>query len=241
MTATPKPFRVGLTGGIASGKSRAAEVFARLGVPVIDSDVIAREVVAPGSAGLAAIRARFGDAVLLPDGGLDRRALRERVFADPAARRELEAITHPLIRQKMAEDSARAGGPYQVHVIPLLVEGARRAAAEAAASGAPAPAGRPRGFDRVLVIDCPEAIQITRVMARDRVDEAGARAVLAAQASRAERLAVADDVILNDRGPEALDDAVKALHTRYVALAAAATAPAGPGPALAVADDTAAE
>lgn len=246
MSATPQPFRVGLTGGIASGKSRAAEVFAQLGAPVIDSDVIAREVVAPGSAGLAAIRARFGDGVLLPDGSLDRRALRERVFADAGARRDLEAITHPLIRQKMADDSARAGGPYQVHVIPLLTEGARKAAAAAAASGAPVPAdasptGRPRGLDRILVIDCPEEMQVARVMARDRVDEAGARAVLAAQASRTERLALADDVVLNDRGPEALEEAVRALHQRYLALAAAATAAAVPGPALAVADRTAAE
>lgn len=227
-------FRVGLTGGIASGKSRAAEVFERLGVPVIDSDVIAREVVAPGSAGLAAVRARFGDGVLLPDGSLDRRALRERVFADPAARRDLEAITHPLIRQKMADDSARAGGPYQVHVIPLLAEGARKtAAAASAAAGDPAPTGRPRGLDRILVIDCPEEVQVARVMARDRVDETGARAVLAAQASRAERLALADDVVLNDRGPEALEEAVRALHARYLALAAE--------PALAAADRTAAE
>lgn len=231
-------FRVGLTGGIASGKSAAAAVFAALGVPVIDSDVIAREVVAPGSPGLAAIRARFGDAVLDAAGALDRRALRERVFADPAARRDLEAITHPLIRQKMAEDSLRAGGPYQVHVIPLLVEGALKAAAAAAASGTPAPAGRPRGLDRILVIDCPETVQVSRVMARDRVDEAGARAVLAAQTSRAERLALADDVILNDRGPEALQEAVRALHARYLGLAGAS----GPsGSALAAAAKTAAE
>jgi dephospho-CoA kinase len=240
MTAPP-PFRVGLTGGIASGKSRAAEVFAQSGVPVIDSDVIAREVVAPGSAGLDAIRSRFGAGVLLPDGSLDRRALRERVFADPTARRDLEAITHPLIRQKMADDSARAGGPYQIHVIPLLAEGARKDAAAAAAAGDPPPAGRPRGFDRILVIDCPEQMQVARVMARDRVDEAGARAVLAAQASRADRLALADDVILNDRGPEALEQAVRTLHQRYLALAAATTAPAGPGPALAAAAKTAAE
>jgi dephospho-CoA kinase len=233
-------FRVGLTGGIASGKSRAATVFGSLGVPVIDSDVIAREVVAPGSAGLAAIEARFGKAVLTADGSLDRRALRERVFADPDARRDLEAITHPLIRERMAGLSALAGGPYQIHVIPLLVEGARKAAAAAAAAGDPPPAGRPRGFDRILVIDCPEDVQVARVMARDRVDEAGARAVLAAQASRAERLALADDVVLNDRGPEALAEAVRALHARYLALAAEA-APATPAAVLAAAAKTAAE
>jgi dephospho-CoA kinase len=197
-------LRIGLTGGIASGKSAAAAVFAELGVPVIDSDVIAREVVAPGSPGLAAIRARFGEGVLQADGQLDRRALRAQVFADPTARRDLEALTHPLIRERMSAQSAAAGGPYQVHAIPLLVEGGAK---------------RP-GLDRVLVIDCPEEIQVARVMTRDRVDEAGARAVLAAQASRAQRLAAADDVIVNDQGLETLREAVTALHQRYLGLAA---------------------
>lgn len=197
-------LRVGLTGGIASGKSAAAAVFAALGVPILDSDLIAREVVAPGSPGLAAIRARFGESALQADGQLDRRALRALVFADPAARRDLEAITHPRIRQRMTELAATAGGPYQVHAIPLLVEGGARRA----------------GLDRVLVIDCPEEVQVARVMARDQVDEAGARAVLAAQASRAQRLAAADDVIVNDQGLEALREAVTALHQRYLALAA---------------------
>ncbi len=197
-------LRIGLTGGIASGKSAAAAVFAELGVPVIDSDVIAREVVAPGSPGFAAIRARFGEGVLQADGQLDRRALRAQVFADPTARRELEALTHPLIRERMAAQSAAAGGPYQIHAIPLLVEGGAR---------------RP-GIDRVLVIDCPEEIQVQRVMARDRVDEAGALAVLAAQASRAQRLAAADDVIVNDQGLETLREAVVTLHQRYLGLAA---------------------
>ena len=216
MSEPLQPFRVGLTGGIASGKSRAAEVFAGLGVPVIDSDVIAREVVAPGSAGLTAIAARFGKEILTADGGLDRRALRERVFADPAARRDLEAITHPLIRERMAMLSAQAGGPYQVHVIPLLAEGTRKAAAAAAAAGDPPPTGRPRGFDRILVIDCPEEVQVAR-------------------------LALADDVVMNDRGPEALDEAVRALHARYLALAAEAAPAAGAGAALAAVAKTAAE
>ena len=197
-------LRIGLTGGIASGKSAAAAVFAELGVPVIDSDVIAREIVAPGSAGLAAIRARFGEGVLQADGQLDRRALRAQVFADPAARLDLEALTHPLIRERMAAQSAAAAGPYQIHAIPLLVEGGAK---------------RP-GIDRVLVIDCPEEIQVARVMARDRVDEASARAVLAAQASRAQRLTAADDIIVNDRGLDALRDAVTALHRRYLESAA---------------------
>lgn len=195
-------LRIGLTGGIASGKSTVERLFAAHGVPIIDSDVIAREVVAPGTPGLAQVRARFGDEVLLPDGSLDRRALRRLVFADPAARRDLEAIVHPLIRSAMAERSAAAGGPYQINVIPLLVEGGRRATLE-----------------RVLVVDCPEALQIARVMQRDHITEAEARAILAAQVSRSERLAAADDVIVNDGDEAALQAQVDALHTKYLHLA----------------------
>lgn len=196
-------FRVGLTGGIASGKSTVAETFAALGVPVIDSDVIAREVVARGTPGLAAIVARFGPTVLDPHGELDRRALRAQVFADPAARRDLEAITHPEIRARMQALNAAAVGPYVINAIPLLTE-----------------TGGRRDLDRVLVVDCPEALQIERVMARDRVDEAAARAVIAAQAPRGARLAIADDVIVNDGDLASLEQAVRALHTRYLALAA---------------------
>ena len=152
-------YRIALTGGIASGKSTVADFFARRGVPVIDSDRLAREVVAANTPGLAAVRARFGADVIDQDGTLDRRALRARVFADPSARRDLESILHPLIRQAMAEESARRPGPYQLFAIPLLVE-----------------SGRAAEFDRVLVVDCPEALQIRRVMARDGSDEAGARA-----------------------------------------------------------------
>lgn len=195
-------LRIGLTGGIASGKSTVERLFAAHGVPIIDSDVIAREVVAPGTPGLAQVRARFGDEVLLPDGSLDRRALRRLVFADPAARRDLEAIVHPLIRSAMAERSAAAGGPYQINVIPLHVEGGRRATLE-----------------RVLVVDCPEALQIARVMQRDHITEAEARAILAAQVSRSERLAAADDVIVNDGDEAALQAQVDALHTKYLHLA----------------------
>jgi dephospho-CoA kinase len=195
-------LRIGLTGGIASGKSTVERLFAAYGIPIIDSDVIAREVVAPGTPGLAQVRARFGDEVLLADGGLDRRALRRLVFADPAARRDLEAIVHPLIRSAMAERSAAAGGPYQINVIPLLVEGGRRAT-----------------LDRVLVVDCPEALQIERVMQRDHITEAEARAILAAQVSRSERLAAADDVIVNDGDAAALQAQVDALHAKYLRLA----------------------
>ena len=197
-------LRIGLTGGIASGKSTVSRLFAALGVPVIDSDEIAREVVAPGTPGLAAIAARFGAGVLQPDGSLDRRRLREIVFADPAARRDLEAITHPAIREAMDQRSARAGGDYQILAIPLLVEGG----------------GGARGrVDRVLVVDCDEDLQVRRVMARDGSTEAQARAVLAAQASRAQRRAAADDVIVNDGGLAALRDQVAALHERYRAAA----------------------
>jgi dephospho-CoA kinase len=199
-------FRVALTGGIASGKSAVAALFTAHGVPVVDSDVIAREVVAPGSPALEAIRRRFGDGVLQADGSLDRRALREQVFADPAARRDLEAITHPAIRARMQAWSQTAVGPYQIHMIPLLIEGGGR-----------------RDFDRVLVVDCPEALQVQRVMQRDGVDEISARNVLAAQASRAERLAIADDVIVNDGDRDKLSIEVDALHRRYLQLSVYAT------------------
>ncbi|MBU3671705.1 MAG: dephospho-CoA kinase [Sinobacteraceae bacterium] len=192
-------LRIGLTGGIASGKSTVERLFAAHGVPIIDSDVIAREVVAPGTPGLAQVRARFGDGVLQEDGSLDRRALRRLVFEDPMARRDLEAILHPLIRSAMAEQSAAANGPYQINVIPLLIEGGRRA-----------------GIDRVLVVDCPEALQIERVMQRDQVTETEARAVLAAQTRRSDRLAAADDVIVNDGDPAALQAQVDALHAKYL-------------------------
>jgi dephospho-CoA kinase len=194
-------FKVGLTGGIASGKTRVAEFFAARGVPVIDSDQIAREIVAPGAPALAAIRERFGEGVMAADGNLDRRVLRAIVFADPAARRDLEAITHPAIRARMAELNAQARGPYVINAIPLLTEGGGR-----------------RDLDRVLVVDCPEDLQIARVMTRDQVDEAGARAVLAAQASRAARLAIADDVIVNDGDLGALEARVASLHERYLGL-----------------------
>jgi dephospho-CoA kinase len=197
-------FKVALTGGIASGKSRVADIFEALGVTVIDSDAVAREVVAPGSEGLLAIVQRFGPSVLTEDGQLDRRALREIVFADPSARGDLEALTHPRIRARMGALNRQAHGPYLINAIPLLAE-----------------TGGRRDFDRVLVVDCPEDLQITRVMTRDRIDETAARAVLAAQASRAARLALADDVIVNDGDLESLRKAVGALHERYLDLARA--------------------
>jgi len=198
-------FRVGLTGGIASGKTTVARLFAALGVPVIDADEIARQVVARGSPTLAKIVERFGPQLLQADGTLDRRALRERVFSDEQARRDLEALTHPVIWSTIEQRSAELDGSYQLLVIPLLVEKARTAR-----------------VDRVLVVDCDEALQMRRLQLRDGATSDQAHAILAAQASRAERLAAADDVIVNDADLHSLRDQVQALHVRYRKLAAQA-------------------
>ena len=192
------PFRIGLTGGIASGKSTVAELFAGRGVPVLDTDRIARDVVEPGQPALAAVMAEFGTGILGPDGRLDRAALRARIFSDPEARRKLEAILHPAIRAELARQSAVAGGPYQVLVIPLLVEG-----------------GRIDAVDRVLVVDCPVEIQLERVKTRDGETLESAAKILAAQASREARLAAADDVIVNAGSPEELAAQVAALDLEY--------------------------
>jgi dephospho-CoA kinase len=198
------PFRVALTGGIASGKSTVASLFAELGVPVIDTDVIAREVVEPGQPALAAVVAAFGSEVLGSDGRLDRRRLRERIFNDAAAKKRLEAILHPAIRAEMERQSEAAGGDYQLLVIPLLTEGGRR-----------------DHIDRVLLVDVPEALQVERLMMRDGVSREQAVASLNAQATRAERLAMADDVLRNSGQPDELRDRVAELHGKYRALAAA--------------------
>lgn len=198
-------FAVGLTGGIGSGKSTVAECFAALGVPVIDTDVIARQLTAPGSEALDAIRTVFGEAVMQPDGALDRAALRRRVFADAAARHQLEAILHPRIRQRVEQALATLAAPYALIVIPLLVE----------------TGGYRDVLDRVLVVDCPEELQIARVVARSGLAQDEVKAILAVQAGRAERLAAADDVIVNTASPAALRADVERLHHRYLALAAA--------------------
>jgi dephospho-CoA kinase len=197
------PYRVALTGGIASGKSTVADLFAALGVPVIDTDVIAREVVEPGRPALAAVVDAFGDDVLGPDGRLDRRRMRERIFGDAAARRRLEGILHPAIRAEMARQSLAAGGPYQVLVIPLLTEGGRR-----------------DHVDRVLLVDVPEELQVQRLMMRDGVTHEQALASLNAQATRAERLALADDVVRNTGRASELRAEVAALDAKYRKLAA---------------------
>jgi dephospho-CoA kinase len=201
-------FRVGLTGGIASGKSTVADLFAALGVTIIDTDVIAREIVAPGSPLLAKIAEHFGSDVIAADGGLDRRALRQRVFADPAERQWLEQLTHPEIRRLTDERSDAAPGPYSIVAIPLLVE----------------TGGKDR-FDRVLVVDCEPELQLARLQARDGSTRAQAEAALAAQVSRAARLAVADDVIHNDGDIARLRDQVEKLHRAYVAASARFTRP----------------
>jgi dephospho-CoA kinase len=198
------PFRVALTGGIASGKTAVANLFATHGVPVIDTDVIAREVVEPGQPALAAVVDAFGTEVLAADGRLDRPRLRERIFGDAKARRRLEAILHPAIRAEMERQSRAAGGPYQVLVIPLLVEGGRR-----------------DHIDRVLVVDAPEATQIERLVRRDGVSRDQAEAALRAQASRDARLAFADDVIENTGDVAALETRVAKLHGAYLRRAGA--------------------
>lgn len=196
------PPRIGLTGGIASGKSTVARLFAELGAAIIDTDVIAREVVAPGQPALEEIAATFGDAVLQPDGSLDRGALRARIFASEDDRKALEAITHPRIRAETLRQADAAGGPYQLIVVPLLVESPLRGS-----------------VDRVLVVDCPEQLQVERLAARDGESEDSARRILAAQSSRSERLAIADDVISNDGGLENLREQVADLHEIYRSLA----------------------
>jgi dephospho-CoA kinase len=200
--ANTKVFRVGLTGGIASGKSTAAKFFAALGVPIIDTDQVARDVVEPGQPPLERLVERFGRAILTPDGHLDRPKLREIVFSDPKARADLEALTHPAIGTAVEAWSAAAGGPYQVLILPLLVE--KNLASH---------------VDRVLVVDCNEELQIRRLQARDGSAVEQARAILNAQTSRATRLKAAHDVIQNEGDLSAVRDQVSALHARYMELA----------------------
>jgi dephospho-CoA kinase len=199
----PPRLRIGLTGGIASGKSTVEQRFTELGVSVINADDSARAVVARGRPGLAAVVERFGAGILTPQGELDRRELRSLIFSDAARREELEAILHPLIRADMEQRSSQAIGPYVVLSIPLLVEGNTR--------------GR---CDRILVVDADESLQLARLISRDAVSEAEARATLAAQASRAARLAAADDVLVNSGTVAELRQAVDLLHRRYLELAA---------------------
>jgi dephospho-CoA kinase len=194
-------LRIAITGGIASGKSTVATLFAALGAKLIDTDQVAREVVAPGCPALARIVARFGEQILMPDGSLDRSRLRNLVFTDPKARADLEAITHPLIRARVTELGASHGGPYQLIAVPLLAE-----------------TGTARDYDRVLVVDCDPQLQLQRLMARDRMGRSDAQRMIDAQASREARLAIADDVIRNEGDINALATQVQELHLRYLSL-----------------------
>jgi dephospho-CoA kinase len=192
-------FVVGLTGGIGSGKSAAAEEFARLGATVVDTDAIARELTASNGAALSEIRRLFGAEFVSASGEMDREKMRSRVFADPAAKQMLERLLHPMIREESARHIAAARGAYVIHVVPLLIE---------------SPDYR-RRVDRVLVIDCPEETQLARVRQRSRLADDEIRAIMHTQVSRAERLAAADDVIDNRGDLDALRKQVAALDRKY--------------------------
>jgi dephospho-CoA kinase len=196
-------FSVGLTGGIGCGKTTVADMFGALGASLVDTDAIAHALTAPHGAAMPALLAEFGPGFATPDGALDRAKMRELVFADPGARSRLEAILHPRIREATAAAAALATGPYVIFVVPLLIESGTWA----------------ERVTRVLAIDCSEETQVARVMARNQLSEPQVRAIMAAQVTRAERLAKADDVILNDDGIEALAPQVERLHAFYLAQA----------------------
>jgi dephospho-CoA kinase len=199
---TRKPV-IGLTGGIGSGKSAVAAEFARLGATVVDTDAIAHELTARDGAAIARVRALFGDSFVTAEGAMDRAAMRSLAFGDPAAKSRLEALLHPMIRAESERRIAAAPGPYVIHVVPLLVEsGDYRARVQ-----------------RVLVVDCPEAVQVERVRRRSALAEDEIRRIIASQTSRAARLAAADDVIDNSGTLDALHKRVAELHRSYLALA----------------------
>lgn len=192
---------IGLTGGIGSGKTTVSDIFQSLDVPVIDSDVIAREVVEPGEPGLEEIIRHFGKKVLHADGSLDRQQLRNLVFTNKAERKQLEQILHPLIRQRSQEQLKSLATPYAILSIPLLVE-----------------TGLADLVDRVLVVDCPEHVQIERICKRDGIGTDEAKAILTTQCSRNQRLEAADDVIDNDQSIEDLSQRIESLHKQYLAM-----------------------
>jgi dephospho-CoA kinase len=195
-------FVVGLTGGIGSGKSAAADEFARLGASVVDTDAIAHALTQQGGAAVPKIEKRFGKEFVL-DGAMDRKKMRDHVFADPAAKRALEALLHPMIREESARLIAAARAPYVMYVVPLLIE---------------SPDYR-RRVNRVLVVDAPEEVQVARVRARSNLPEAEVRAIMRTQVTRAARLAAADDVIDNAGSRDALRNQVAALHQKYLQFA----------------------
>jgi dephospho-CoA kinase len=197
-------FSVGLTGGIGCGKTTVADMFGALGASLVDTDAIAHALTAPHGAAMPALLAEFGESFATAEGALDRAKMRELVFTDSGARARLEAILHPRIREATAAAAAIATGPYVIFVVPLLIE-----------------SGSWRGrVTRILAIDCAEETQVARVMARNNLSEAQVRAIMAAQVTRAQRLAAADDVVLNEDGLDALAPQVARLHTFYMAEAA---------------------
>lgn len=196
------PLRIGLTGGIASGKSTVADLFAAKGVPIIDTDAIAREVVEPGCPALAEIANEFGPGILDEEGRLRRRQLRDLVFKDDKRRQALESILHPRIREETEARAAAAGGAYQLIVVPLLAESPMKAS-----------------MDRILVVDVSEQTQLERLLQRDAESELQARRMIAAQASREDRLAIADDIIDNGGTLDATAGQVDRLHRQYLELA----------------------
>jgi dephospho-CoA kinase len=194
---------VGLTGGIGSGKSAAADEFAKLGAAIVDTDVIAHELTGSGGLAIPGIEKLFGAKAIGPDGAMDRGTMRDRVFTDPEAKRKLEGLLHPLIREESARRIAAARAPYVVHVVPLLIE---------------SPDYR-RRVDRVLVVDAPEEVQVARVRSRSGLSEDEVRAIMRTQVARAERLAAADDVLDNGGSRDALRTQVAALHQKYLQFA----------------------
>lgn len=201
-----RPYVVGLTGGIGSGKSAAADEFARLGAALVDTDAISHRLTGAGGAAVPAIQRVFGEGYVLPSGAMDRKRMRERVFADAGARKSLESLLHPMIRAESERQIAAAGGPYVIYVVPLLVE-----------SG-----GHRERVDRVLVVDCPEEVQVERVRARSGLSADEAQAIVRAQAPRATRLAAADDIIDNSGTLDELRLQVETLHAKYAAMAKSA-------------------
>ncbi|WP_438394407.1 dephospho-CoA kinase [Caballeronia sp. DA-9] len=204
-------FSIGLTGGIGSGKTTVADMFAAHGVAIIDSDVIAHRITAPGGVAMPLIESAFGPEFVAADGSMDRAKMRARVFTDPAAKAQLESITHPLIRAESERQRSEAPGAYHIVVVPLLIEAGARA----------------RQVDRILVVDCPVETQIERVIQRNGFEREQVEAIIARQATREARLAAADDVVVNDCAAtlEKLQREVDVLHGRYIEMAARASKP----------------
>ncbi len=199
-------LKIGLTGGIASGKSTVEKLFAKRGITVIDADKIARNLVKPGQPALDTIAQEFGKSILLPDGSLNRAKLRELVFNHPRHKEKLEAILHPAVYAEMDRMAAKCDSPYVIFSVPLLVE-----------------TGAEKHFHRILVIDCPEAMQIARLKQRDGLSDEMIEKIMKNQASRSQRLAVAEDIIVNDRDFNHLEKQVEELHQFYLRLSQAQT------------------